>query len=126
MSYLPYILALSLLAACRQTPPPAGRTAAPPPFDEKADAKAAINAAIDKEQGLPWFAFLYGNGKCLIHSTRPNGGNIGHPAQPDEVAYFKTMLQKMKNHLTDNDVNFLIQSLEAFNKAAGIQPANAH
>jgi protein disulfide-isomerase len=45
---LPYVLALSLLTACRQAPPPAQRSAAPPPFDEKADAKAAIHAAIER------------------------------------------------------------------------------
>ena len=60
---LPFILALSGLAAGQQTPPPktppstpavvstvpaqvVQRTQAPPPFDEKADAKAAIEAAV--------------------------------------------------------------------------------
>jgi len=42
------VLALSLLTACGQSPPPAQRTAAPPPFDEKADAKAAIHAALER------------------------------------------------------------------------------
>jgi hypothetical protein len=36
------------MAACGQTPPPAGGTNEPPPFDEKADAKAAIHAAVEK------------------------------------------------------------------------------
>jgi len=94
--------------------------------DRAIGAKDLAKRFIDKEQGLPWFVFLDGNGKRLIDSTRSKTGNIGHPAQPEEVAYFKTMIQQVKKHLTDNDVNALIQSLEAFNKAAGIQPANAH
>ncbi len=89
-------------------------------FDRGIGAKDIERRFIDKEQGLPWFAFLDGDGKCLIHSTREKGGNIGHPATPDEVAYFKTMLQTVKKRLTDEDINFLIQSIEAFNKAAGI------
>ena len=95
-------------------------------LDRGIGAKDIERRFIDKEQGLPWFAFLDVNGKCLIHSIRPNGGNIGHPFQSDEVAYFNTMLQTVKKHLTENDINFLIQSLEAFNKSAGLQPTGAH
>jgi hypothetical protein len=89
-------------------------------FDRGIGAKDIERRYIDKEQGLPWIAFVDVDGKCLIHSTRPKGGNIGHPAKPDEVDYFKTMLATVKKKLTDEDIKFLIQSLEAFNKAAGI------
>ena len=95
-------------------------------LDRGIGAKDIEKRFIDKEQGLPWFAFLDVGGRCLIHNTRPNGRNIGHPAQSDEVAYFKTMLQTVKKHLSDGDINFLIQSLEAFNKAAGLQPTGTH
>jgi hypothetical protein len=95
-------------------------------LDRGIGAKDIERRFIDKEAGLPWFAFLNVDGKCLIHSTRPNGSNIGHPAQSDEVAYFRTMLQTVKKNLTDNDINFLIQSLEAFNRAAGLQPTGTH
>jgi hypothetical protein len=94
--------------------------------DRGIGAKDIERRFIDKEQGLPWFAFLDVNGKCLIHSTRPNGNNIGHPVQSDEVAHFRAMLQTAKKRLTDNDINLLIQSLETFNKAAGLQPTGAH
>jgi hypothetical protein len=87
-------------------------------FDRATGAKDIERRYIEKEQGLPWFAFLDGDGKCLIHSTGPKG-NTGHPAQPEEVAYFKTMLQTVKKHLTDDDISFLIQSIEAFNKTYG-------
>ncbi len=87
-------------------------------FDRGTGAKDIEKRYIDKEQGLPWFAFLEPDGKAIIHSTGPKG-NIGHPNAPDEVEYFKTMLQKAKKHLTDADIDFLITSLKAFNKAAG-------
>jgi len=89
-------------------------------------AKDIAKRYADKEQSLPWFAFLDGDARCLIHSIRPNGGNIGHPAAPDEVEYFRMMLQKVKKHLTDDEIKSLVQSLEAFNRAEGIQPPSAH
>ena len=91
-------------------------------FDRGIGAKDIERRYIKDDQGLPWIAFVDGDGKCLIHSTRDKdkGGNIGHPAKPDEVDYFKTMLQTVKRHLTDDDIGFLIKSIEAFNKAAGI------
>ena len=95
-------------------------------FDRGIGAKDIERRFIAKDPGLPWFAFLEPDGKCLIHSTRPDGSNIGHPFRPDEVTYFKTMLQTSKKHLTDSDINFLIQSIEAFNKAAVPQLAGAH
>jgi hypothetical protein len=94
--------------------------------DRGIGAKDIERRFIDKQQGLPWFAFLDANGNCLIHSIGPNGGNIGHPFKSDELAYFRTMVQTVKKHLTEKDINFLIQSLEAFNKAEGIQSPNTH
>ena len=100
----------------------------------KIDADRGVNAkdlelrliGKDPQGSLPWFAFLDADGKCLINSVSPDGGNIGHPAKADEVAYFKSMLRTVKKHLTDNEINLLIQLLEAFNKANGIQPGNTH
>ncbi len=95
--------------------------------DRAIGAKDLAQRLIGKNQdSLPWFAFLNVDGKCLISSIRPNGSNIGHPAKADEVDYFKTMLQTVKKRLTDDEISFLIQSLEAFNKAGGIQSANTH
>jgi len=69
-------------------------------------------------QGLPWFAFLDGRGRAVVTSSAPTG-NIGHPYQPNEVAYFKVMLQTVKRHLTDADIDALIASLVDANKAGG-------
>lgn len=93
-------------------------------YDRGIGAKDIKRRFLDQESGLPWFAFLDAGGKCLIHSSKSDGRNIGHPAQLDELAHFRTMLQTVKKHLTENDINTLLQSLEAFNKAAGIQPAH--
>jgi hypothetical protein len=85
-------------------------------FDRGIGAKDIEKRYIDKEQGLPWFAFIDGDSKALITSTGPKG-NVGHPNSPDEVAYFKTMLQTVKRHLSDVDIDALIASLVAANKA---------
>jgi len=84
-------------------------------FDRAKGAKEIQKRYIDKEQGLPWFAFLDGDGKALIHSTGPKG-NTGFPAQPEEIAHFKTMLQTVKKKLTDEEIAFLVTSLEEANK----------
>ena len=87
-------------------------------YDRGIGAKDIEKRFIDQEQGLPWFAFVAPDGKAIVHSTRPKLGNIGHPNAPDEVEYFKTMLQKARKHLTDGDIDTLIASLVAFNTAA--------
>jgi len=84
-------------------------------FDRAKGAKEIEKRYIEKEQGLPWFAFLDGDANALIHSTGPKG-NTGFPAQPEEIAHFKTMLEKVKKHLTDADIAFLVKSLEEANK----------
>jgi hypothetical protein len=84
-------------------------------FDRAKGAKDIEKRYIDKEQGLPWFAFLDADGKARIHSTGPKG-NTGFPAQPEEIAHFKTMLETVKRHLTDADIAFLVTSLEEANK----------
>jgi hypothetical protein len=86
-------------------------------FDRAKGAKDIELRYISKEQGLPWFVFLDGDGKAIITSTAAKG-NIGHPSQPNEVEHFQTMLQKAKQHLTDEEIASLIASLNAFNKPA--------
>jgi hypothetical protein len=87
-------------------------------FDRGVGARDIEKRYIDKEQGLPWFAFIDGDGKAIVTSTGPKG-NVGHPYQPDEVAHFKTMLQAVKRHLTDADIELLVTSLVTANKSGG-------
>jgi hypothetical protein len=84
-------------------------------FDRAKGAKEIEKRYIAEEQGLPWIAFLDADGKLLVHGTGP-GGNVGFPAKPEEIAWFKTMLEKVKRHLTDEDIAFLVKSLEDANK----------
>jgi len=84
-------------------------------FDRAKGAKDIEKRYIDKEQGLPWFAFLDGDGKALVHSTGPKG-NTGFPSAPEEIAHFKTMLETAKHHLSDQDIAFLVTSLEEANR----------
>jgi len=62
--------------------------------------------------GIPWFAFLDGDGRILVTSTAPSAGNIGFPQEPTaEVPYFKSMLEQVRVNVTDEDVNRLIERL---------------
>src|SRR6185295_1523767 len=46
-------------------------------------------------QGLPWVAFIDGNGNAVATSTAPKTGNVGFPWEPNELAYFGEMLEKL-------------------------------
>ncbi|MEZ6016320.1 MAG: thioredoxin family protein [Planctomycetota bacterium] len=45
-----------------------------------------------KESGIPWFAFVDGNGKVLATSTTADGSNLGCPWSPEEKAAFEVLL----------------------------------
>jgi hypothetical protein len=88
-------------------------------YDRGIGAKDIQKRFTDKDQGLPWFAFVDGDGQALATSTNAKGSNVGMPWQPDEVAHFKVMLEKLrdlKRHLTDADVTYLIKSIEDYRK----------
>ena len=87
-------------------------------YDRGIGAKDIVKKYCNGEGGLPSFAFVDGNGTLLINSIGPKG-NVGHPYQPDEVAYFKVMLQKVKKHLTDAEIETLLATLVAENKKTG-------
>jgi hypothetical protein len=67
----------------------------------------------EKSQGIPWFVFLDANGTALVTSTTPDGRNIGFPWEDFEIAHFIVMLEKVRRHLTAEEVEFLKQSLIA-------------
>ncbi len=87
-------------------------------FDRATGAKDIEKRFTDKEQGLPWFAFVDAEtGRAVVTSTGPKG-NVGFPWEPHEIAHFKTMLETAKRHLTDDDIATLVRSLEDFRKKA--------
>lgn len=69
---------------------------------------------LAKEEGIPWFVFLDGDGKAIIDSADPNSGNIGFPAQDSEIAWFKVMLEKVARRMTSQDIEMLTKSLVDF------------
>jgi hypothetical protein len=87
-------------------------------FDRMGGAKDLAKRYQEKSEGLPWFVFLDADAKPIITATAADGKNVGFPAQPNEIAHFKTMLEKAKRHLSADDIAGLIASLEAANKKA--------
>jgi len=67
--------------------------------------------------GIPWLAFLDGDGNQLATSDAP-GGNIGFPSKDEEIAWFATMLQKARVNLKDADIDTLKTLLVAWRKAS--------
>ncbi len=87
-------------------------------FDRATGAKEIQKRFSEKEQGLPWSAFVDPEtGRAVATSTGPKG-NVGFPWEPHEIAHFKTMLETAKRKLTDEDIAALVKSLEDFRKKA--------
>jgi len=66
-----------------------------------------------KNGGIPWFEFLDADGKALANSNAPKGGNIGFPAQPDEIAWFAEMLRASKARMSEKEISELGDSLRS-------------
>jgi len=84
-------------------------------YDRAIGARDIQKRFIQQEQGLPWFAFIDGNGQAVITSTGAKG-NVGYPWEPHEIAHFKTMLLKVRKSLTSAEIDYLIKSLEDIRK----------
>ena len=86
-------------------------------YDRAIGARDIQKRFIQQQQGLPWFAFINADGQAVITSTGTKG-NVGYPWEPHEIAHFKTMLLKVRKHLTDPEIDYLIRSLEEIRKKA--------
>jgi hypothetical protein len=69
----------------------------------------AMMKRLGGDGGLPYFAFLSAEGDTLVTSNEPGkdgkkGGNIGHPAQPNEIDWFLVMLHKAAAGITAGEV----------------------
>ncbi len=64
-----------------------------------------------KNGGIPWCEILGADGKALVNSNGPKG-NIGFPAQADEIAWFVGMLKTSGAKLSDADIATLEASLK--------------
>ena len=87
-------------------------------YDRGIGAKDIQRRYTPREQGLPWFVFLNGEGEAIITSSaKPDGtGNVGCPWEPEEIAWFKTMLSKAPKHLSAAEIDGLIASLQEFRR----------
>lgn len=56
--------------------------------------------------GIPWFAFVDGDGEIVAHSSE-SGENIGYPAAEQEAAAFIEMLRKSRRAVTAAQLEFL-------------------
>ena len=84
-------------------------------FDRGIGAQDIQKRYTTQSQGLPWFVFLDDNGEKLITSSaKGEAGNVGFPWEPNEIAHFKVMLEKVKKHLSDTDIAYLVKSLQDF------------
>ncbi len=61
--------------------------------------------------GIPWFAILDVQGKALATSDSPRG-NIGYPAQPQEIAHFLSMVKGQARRIDAGQLDQLRKSLE--------------
>jgi uncharacterized protein (TIGR03067 family) len=79
--------------------------------DRMTNAKEVL-ARYNKDQkgGIPWFVVLDAKGKALVTSDGSKG-NIGFPAEKDEIAHFVTMLNTTKKRITDKQIEELVKSL---------------
>ncbi|HTX39253.1 MAG TPA: hypothetical protein VME43_29715 [Bryobacteraceae bacterium] len=73
-----------------------------------------------KDAGLPFFAFLDSHGTAMVTSMRPNAGkpasaNIGYPAQPEEIAWFLQMLEKVVPGMPTGESSVIEQWLKKNN-----------
>ena len=65
--------------------------------EENPGGEAMMESLGGKDAGLPFFAVVSPEGKKLIDSLRVAGEastNTGHPAAPEEIAHFMTILKK--------------------------------
>jgi hypothetical protein len=65
-----------------------------------------------KDPSLPFFVFLDEHGKLIANSYRPvpgkpDGANIGHPMEPEEIDYFMVMLRKAVPAISPADTQLI-------------------
>jgi thioredoxin-related protein len=75
-----------------------------------------------EEGGMPWMVLLDGHGKPLITSDGPKG-NVGYPAEPEEISHFVTMLKKSAKRLSAEQI---AQVEKALKEAAAKLKTPAH
>jgi uncharacterized protein YyaL (SSP411 family) len=65
----------------------------------------------DKSGGIPWFAILEPGGDVLATSNGPKG-NIGYPAQPEEIQHFLGMIRKTSRKIEPAQIDKIESALQ--------------
>ena len=69
-------------------------------------------------QGVPYHAFIRPDGNEIVDSKENgDGGNIGYPFAPNEVAWFMKMIKKAAPEITDADFRTIEAKLKAFKRS---------
>ena len=74
--------------------------------------------------GIPWFVFHDSRGKTLAISDGPKG-NIGYPADPEEIEHFIGMLKKAARKLEPAQIDEIEAALQAEAKKIVAAHANS-
>jgi thioredoxin-related protein len=77
----------------------------------------------NSDGGIPWFAILDAKGKSLATSDGAKG-NIGYPAQPEEIAHFLAVVKAQARRIDGGQLDALKKSLDA--NAERILKRSAH
>jgi thioredoxin-related protein len=65
----------------------------------------------EPEGGIPWIVILDAKGKALTTSDGPKG-NIGYPAEPEEISHFIGMLKKTTKRMTAEQIGQIEKALK--------------
>jgi thioredoxin-related protein len=83
--------------------------------EENPGAEDLLKQYKGNDQGIPYFLIFDAKGKMLADSQKAPGENVGCPAEPDEVAYFVSVLKKTTS-LTERELQTVA---ERFRKNKG-------
>ena len=68
-------------------------------------------------EGVPYHAFITPDGKEIVDSKENgDGGNIGYPAAPNEIAWFMAMLKKAAPKMTSEELNTIETKLKSYKR----------
>lgn len=72
-----------------------------------------------KDGGIPWYVILDAKGKVLVTSDGPQG-NIGYPAEPQEIEHFLAMLKQTARRMEAGQLERIETALRQARKNLGL------
>ncbi len=76
-------------------------------------ADLATELTKGKRSGIPWMVILDAKGQPLVTSDGPKG-NCCFPDEPHEIDHFMAMVDKTRQHMTDDDRKIVERELKAY------------